>query len=200
MKKRPCAVVQGRLYVAGEIPPLAPMAQGGYLPKSSKAPFGRHALRSAPRLPAKGGQFDAHSARSVFSPRTWPRPPSLVLRTIHLAPRRKTAFIFSRHGRETLRGFSFGNKTPCACGTRGFVYNLVESFAILSGSFGLLTTLHTGAFVMLTLTDLCQNTGLNAATLKAFQSAIQRFIFSYTDFSHLFSLPSNMPRESVTRA
>ena len=31
-------------------------------------------------------------------------------------------------------------------------------------------------------------------------SAIQRFIFSYTDFSHLFSLPSNMPRESVTRA
>ena len=108
--------------------------------------------------------------------------------------------LFSRHGRETLRGFSFGNKTPCACGTRGFVYNLVESFAILSGSFGLLTTLHTGAFVMLTLTDLCQNTGLNAATLKAFQSAIQRFIFSYTDFSHLFSLPSNMPRESVTRA
>lgn len=92
VKKRPCAVVQGRLYVAGEITPLAPMAQRGYLPKSSKAPFGRHALRSAPRLPAKGGQFDAHSARSVFLPRTWPRPPSLVLRTIHLAPRRKTSF------------------------------------------------------------------------------------------------------------
>ena len=176
------------------------MAQGGYLPKSSKAAFGRHALRSAPRLPAKGGQFDAHSARSVFRHVHGSGHPLLSFGHFTLRRGEKQIPTFSRHGRETLRGFSFGNKTPCACGTRGFVYNLVDSFAILSGSFGLLTTLHTGAFVMLTLTDLCQNTGLNAATLKAFQSAIQRFIFSYTDFSHLFSLPSNMPRESVTRA
>ena len=188
------------MYVAGEITPLAPLAQGGLPAQKQQSSFWASCTPFCASVARQRRPIRRSLREKCFSPRTWPRPPSLVLRTIHLAPRRKTAFLFSRHGRETLRGFSFGNKTPCACGTRGFVYNLVESFAILSGSFGLLTTLHTGAFVMLTLTDLCQNTGLNAATLKAFQSAIQRFIFSYTDFSHLFSLPSNMPRESVTRA
>ena len=49
------------------------------------------ALRSAPRLSAKGGQFDARSVRSVFV-------------HVHAAP--KTDFILFRAcGRETLRGF-----------------------------------------------------------------------------------------------
>jgi hypothetical protein len=53
---------------------------------------------------------------------------------------------------------------------------------------------------MLTLPNLSQNTGLHAAALETLERAVQRFVFSYTDFSHLFSLPSNMPRESMTRA
>lgn len=183
-----------------EIKPLAPMAQGVICPKAAKLLLG--VMHSVLRLgcPPKAGNSTLTPREVFFATYMAQATLSCPSDNSPCAAAKNRFQLFSRHGRETLRGFSFRNKTPCACGTRGFVYNLVESFAILSGSFRLLTTLHTGAFVMLTLTDLCQNTGLNAATLKAFQSAIQRFIFSYTDFSHLFSLPSNMPRESVTRA
>ena len=66
---------------------------------------------------------------------------------------------------------------------------LVELLAVLAGSLGLLAALNAGALVMLTLTDLGQNTGLSAAALEALQSALQRLIFTNTNFRH-FIFPS----------
>ena len=71
----------------------------------------------------------------------------------------------------------------------GVLWFLVELLAILASSLGLLAALNAGALVMLTLTDLGQNTGLSAAALEALQSALQRLIFTNTNFRH-FIFPS----------
>ena len=71
---------------------------------------------------------------------------------------------------------------------------LIETLvAVLASSLRLLATLNAGALIMLSATDLSQNTGLGAAALKTLQSAIQRFIFLNVDFRHLFSLPPMYP-------
>ena len=60
--------------------------------KSGRPLFrGKIALRSAPRLAAKGGQFDAHSARSIFC-------------HAHVAAENDFT-LFAASGRQTLRGF-----------------------------------------------------------------------------------------------
>jgi len=66
---------------------------------------------------------------------------------------------------------------------------LIELLTVLAGSLGLLAALHTGTLVVLTLADLGQHSGLGAAALEALQSALQRLVFSYTDFRHYISLP-----------
>ena len=67
---------------------------------------------------------------------------------------------------------------------------LVELLTVLASSLGLLAALDTGALVMLTLTNLGQDTRLGTAALKALQSALQRLILSNTDFRHLYFPPS----------
>ena len=66
---------------------------------------------------------------------------------------------------------------------------LVELLLVLASGLGLLAALDAGALVMLTLTDLGEDTGLGAAALKTLQGAIQRLVLSNMDFRHLFSLP-----------
>ena len=66
---------------------------------------------------------------------------------------------------------------------------LVELLTVLASGLRLLAALHAGALIVLTLTDLSQNARLGAATLKALQGALQRLIFTNTDFRHFISLP-----------
>ena len=66
---------------------------------------------------------------------------------------------------------------------------LIELSLVLTGSFRLLLTLQAGADVMLALLDFSDDALLGAATLKATQSAFQRFVFLDANFRHLFSLP-----------
>ena len=66
---------------------------------------------------------------------------------------------------------------------------LVKLFTILAGSLGLLAAFDAGAFVVFTLPDLGQHSGLGATALEAFQRAFQRFVFFHTDFRHYISLP-----------
>ena len=73
---------------------------------------------------------------------------------------------------------------------RRFLVFLVELLAVLASGLGLLAALDAGALVMLALTDLSQDTRLGAAALEALQSALQRLIFTNTDFRHLYFPPS----------
>ena len=86
------------------------------------------------------------------------------------------------NGNHTLRK----NRRSLNCGGQ----RSIVLFAILAGGLGLFAALDAGALVMLTLTHLSQHTGLGAAALKAFQSALQRLVFSHTDFRHLYFPPS----------
>ena len=79
-------------------------------------------------------------------------------------------------------------KTAAALRPRRF--NLIVLFAILAGRFRFLTALDAGTLVVLTLTHLGQNTGLGAAAFKPLQSALQRLVFSHTNFRHLYFPPS----------
>ena len=72
----------------------------------------------------------------------------------------------------------------------GVLFGLVELLAVLAGGFGLLAALDAGALVMLTLTDLGQHTRLGTAALETLQSALQRLIFTNTNFRHLYFPPS----------
>ena len=59
-----------------------------------------------------------------------------------------------------------------------------------SSCFSLLLALYAGLLVALSLTKLGQYTGLNALSLKTTKSAVESFIFFYSDFCQfLFSLP-----------
>ena len=83
------------------------------------------------------------------------------------------------------------HSTPCRS------FSLIETLiAVLASSLRLLATLDAGALIMLSATDLGQNTSLSTATLKTLQCAIQRFIFLNMDFRHLFSLPPMYPAQS----
>ena len=67
---------------------------------------------------------------------------------------------------------------------------LVISLAVLPGRLRLLAALDAGAFIMLALTNLSEDPGLCAGTLKTLQSIIQRFAFSHSNFSHSIFPPS----------
>ena len=67
---------------------------------------------------------------------------------------------------------------------------LIELLAVLTGGLRLLAALDAGTLVVLTLTHLGQHSRLGAATLKALQGALQRLVFSHTDFRHLYFPPS----------
>ena len=60
----------------------------------------------------------------------------------------------------------------------------------LSSCFSLLLALYAGLLVALSLTKLGQYAGLNALSFKTTKSAVESFVFFYSDFCHfLFSLP-----------
>ena len=67
---------------------------------------------------------------------------------------------------------------------------LVILFAVLASGLGLFTALDAGALVVLTLANLGQHTRLGTAALETLQSALQRLVFSDTDFRHLYFPPS----------
>ena len=75
----------------------------------------------------------------------------------------------------------------------------IELLLVLPGSLRLLAALHAGTLVVLTLTNLGQHTRLGAAALKALQSALQRLVFSYTDFRHLYFPPSGAAGRPLPR-
>ena len=75
----------------------------------------------------------------------------------------------------------------------------IELLLVLPGSLRLLAALDAGALVVLTLTNLGQHTRLGAAALKALQSALQRLVFSYTDFRHLYFPPSGAAGRPLPR-
>lgn len=78
--------------------------------------------------------------------------------------------------------------------SHGFVALLILA---LSCSFGFLLTLHAGFFVMLSLADLVQNTGLGTLTLETAKSHVKRFAFFNSNFCHLFSPPSAFCKETL---
>ena len=63
---------------------------------------------------------------------------------------------------------------------------LVELSLVLTSGLGLLLTLQAGADVMLALLNFSDDALLGAATLKATQSAFQRFVFLDANFRHCF--------------
>jgi hypothetical protein len=60
----------------------------------------------------------------------------------------------------------------------------------LTGCFGFFLPPDRGLFVSFSLADLGNDTRACTLLFKAAQSAVQRFIVLYSDFSHVFSLPS----------
>ena len=71
--------------------------------------------------------------------------------------------------------------------------SIISLVSVLAGSLGLLTALDAGALIALTLTHLCQDAGLRAASLETLQSAIQGLAFLDVYFGHLFFPPSDAP-------
>ena len=56
----------------------------------------------------------------------------------------------------------------------------------LTSSFGLLLTLYRRLFVMFSFTNLSKYAVTGTGTLKALQSRVQGFVFSQTNFCHLY--------------
>ena len=83
--------------------------------------------------------------------------------------------------------------------SRGGLSLLIELLTVLTSGLGLLAALDAGALVVLTLTDLSQDTRLGAAALEALQSALQRLIFTNTNFRHLYFPPSGASGDPRTR-
>ena len=77
-------------------------------------------------------------------------------------------------------------------------FNYILVFTLTS-SFGLLLPLQAGADVMLTLLDLSNHAFLGTAALKALQRALQRLVFTYTDFRHLYFPPSGAAGRPLLR-
>jgi len=77
-----------------------------------------------------------------------------------------------------------------------FSYILV--FALTS-SFGLLLALYRRLFIVLSLTDLCNNAVSYAGSLKSLKSGIQSFVLSNTDLSQNYSLPFTPLTEAIYR-
>jgi len=71
--------------------------------------------------------------------------------------------------------------------------SIVSLVTVLASGLRLLAALDTGALIMLSAADLRQNAGLGTAALETLERAVQRFIFLYMDFRHLFSLPPIHP-------
>ena len=74
-----------------------------------------------------------------------------------------------------------------------FFTSIVSLVTVLASGLRLLAALDTGALIMLSAADLRQNAGLGTAALETLERAVQRFIFLYMDFRHLFSLPPIHP-------
>ena len=55
----------------------------------------------------------------------------------------------------------------------------------LSSCLSLLLTLNAGLLIVLSLTKLGQNAGLNALSLETTKRVVKSFIFFYSDFCHL---------------
>jgi hypothetical protein len=69
---------------------------------------------------------------------------------------------------------------------------LIVTLLVLTSSLRLLATLDAGALIMLSLTNLSQNTSLSAATLETLQSAVDGFVFLNMDLRHLYFPPSEV--------
>ena len=82
------------------------------------------------------------------------------------------------------------------CGVFSFS---IELLAILAGSLRFLAALNAGALVVLALTHLGQYTGLGTAALKTLERALQRLVFSHTDFRHLYFPPSGAAGDTRPR-
>ena len=78
----------------------------------------------------------------------------------------------------------------CSCARQKSIESLIP---VLAGSLGLFAALDTGALIALTLTHLCQDAGLSAASLETLQSTVQALAFLDMYFGHLFSLPPMHP-------
>ena len=66
---------------------------------------------------------------------------------------------------------------------------LLAAAALAAGCFLLLTTLHAGLFVMLTLANLSQNAGTSALPLKPLERALQGFVLTNTYLGHCYPSP-----------
>ena len=68
------------------------------------------------------------------------------------------------------------------------LFDHLSVFALTS-SFGLLLALYRRLFIVLSLTNLCDNAVLGAGSLKSLKSCIQSLVFTNTDFCQNYSLP-----------
>ena len=69
---------------------------------------------------------------------------------------------------------------------------LIETLLVLTSSLGLLATLDAGALIMLSFTNLSDDAGLGAATLKTLQCAINGLAVLHVDLRHLYFPPSEV--------
>ena len=74
--------------------------------------------------------------------------------------------------------------------------SIISLVSVLTGSLGLLAALDAGALIALTLTHLCHDAGLGAASLETLQGTVQALAFLDMYFGHLFSLPPMHPASS----
>ncbi len=78
-----------------------------------------------------------------------------------------------------------GENTPRGTLTFYFISHKLLIFA-LSCSLRLLLALYAGLLIMLSLTELGKNTGLNALSLKTTKCAVKSFILFYSNLCHLY--------------
>ena len=72
-----------------------------------------------------------------------------------------------------------------------FLFALVVTLIlVLASSLRLFAATNAGALVVLLAAQIRHDAGLGTAALKALQRALQRLVFSYTDFRHLYFPPS----------
>ena len=73
---------------------------------------------------------------------------------------------------------------------RYLLYALIKTLLVLASCLRLLATLDAGAFIVLSLTNLCDDASLSTAALETLQCAVDGFVFSHMNFRHLYFPPS----------
>ena len=105
--------------------------------------------------------------------------------------------LFHQNFRKNEKSAEIENKQPISVWAVYYRQLIEALILVLARCFGFLTALDTGALVVLLLSQVGQNAGLCAASLKSFKSVVQRLVFLDVNFRHLF--PSLQTRHAALK-